>query len=105
MRTSERRFTLKERRVRIVKFYYETKNAAEVVRRFKRDCPVNDIFVWGIVKEIVYANKSNNLDEMTEAYGTHLNTLMQVIFARKSAALLLRAVISVSLQMVAISRT
>ncbi len=64
-----------------------------------------DFSVWGIVKEIVYANKSNNLDEMKEAIrnGTPLNTLM-VILARKSAALLLRAAKSVSLQKVAISR-
>ncbi len=39
MKMAERRFTLKER-VSIVKFHYETKNAAEVVcRRFKRENP------------------------------------------------------------------
>ncbi len=70
MKMAERLFNLKER-ASIVKFYYETKNAAEVVRRFKREYPDSEapdrVTVSRTVKRFEESCSVNYPIEMKEA--------------------------------------
>ena len=56
-----------EKRVAIVKMYYESKSATASAARLQKiipDLTPPDFFLWGVVKDLVYANKPRTVEDL-----------------------------------------
>ncbi len=72
-----------EKRVAIVKMYYESKCATQVQRGFRRSfASPPDFFLWGVVKDLVYANKPRTVEDLKREIRTAVGGVPQELCAK-----------------------